>query len=240
MCTAVLGFPDKSLRLALEFLASAREGAQLVPLAFALNAVTTILAWHGEGALALKHAEDLLALASEHGFTLWHSVGQITHGQALALSGRADEAIAELRTALDSFAATGAAVPGWQRAALASAYLTANQPAEGLKVTAEALERSHTGDLQAQPELLRLNGELLLMDDPKKVAAGEESLSRLYRGVAQTVCKVARTSRDHESGAVAGETEQERRSPRDAHQNLQLVHRGLRHRRPQGCEGATR
>jgi adenylate cyclase len=148
----------------------------LVPLAFALNEVTTILVWRGEAALALKHAEASLALASEHGFTLWHSLGQITHGQALTLLGRADEAIAEIKSAVDAYAATGAAVPSWQRGALALAYLTAKQPAKGVKVTAKALDVvAHTGEAQEQPELLRLHGELLLMGDPKKVAAGEES-----------------------------------------------------------------
>jgi class 3 adenylate cyclase len=172
--TAALGFPDKGLRRALEFLASAREGAQLLPLAFALNEVATILVWRGEAALALKHAEALLALASEHGFTNWLSIGQIIHGQALTLLGRAEEAITEIKAALADYAMSGAVVPGWEYAALASACLAAPQPAEGLRVAAEALEvTAKTGDAAAQSELHQLYGELVLMSDPMKAAIAE-------------------------------------------------------------------
>ncbi|MBV8361366.1 MAG: AAA family ATPase [Deltaproteobacteria bacterium] len=175
-CTTVLGFPDKGLRQALEFLAWARERAQLISLVFALNSVATILAWRGEEAQALKYADDLLALAAEHGFGNWHSFGQLLRGQALALSGKADEAIAEMKSGLDSLAATGAAVPGWAYANLALAFLAAQQPEEGLGVAAKGLELGvSTGDAEAKSELHRLRGELLLMSDPTKPAAAEAS-----------------------------------------------------------------
>jgi hypothetical protein len=99
-----LGFPDKGLRQALEFLACAREGAQLLLLAFALNCVATILAWHRE-AEALKYSDALLALTVEHGFSNWQSFGQLVHGQSLALLGKADEAVAEIKRALELFEA---------------------------------------------------------------------------------------------------------------------------------------
>jgi class 3 adenylate cyclase/tetratricopeptide (TPR) repeat protein len=176
MSTAALGFPDKGLRRAFEFLAAAREGAKLLPLAIVLNAVATVLAWRGEGVEALKHAEALLALASEHGFSNWHSFGQIVHGQALALLGRADEAVVEIKAALDAFEATGAVVPGWGYGCLAFAYLAAQQPEEGLRVSAKALElAANTGDAEAKAELHRLHGELLLMRDSTEPAEAESS-----------------------------------------------------------------
>jgi len=148
----------------------------LLPLAFALNGATTILVWRGEAALALKHAEALLALASEHGFTNWLSFGQIIHGQALTLQGRAEEAIAEIKPALDAYAMSGAVVPGWQYAALASACLAAPQPAEGLRVAAEGLEvAAKTGDAEAKSELHRLYGELVRVGDPMKAGIAESS-----------------------------------------------------------------
>jgi len=175
-CTAALGFPDKGLRQALEFLASARERTQLIPLSFALNSVATISEWCGEAAQALKYADALLALAAEHGFTNLHSFGQILRGQALASLGKAHEAIAEIKEALDSLEATGAVISGWAHASLAFAYLAAEQPAEGLKVVAKALGvAARTGDGEAKPELHRLHGELLLIRDPIDAAAGEAS-----------------------------------------------------------------
>jgi len=174
MCTSALGFPDKALRRALEFLASARDGSQVLPLAFALNAVATVLAFRGEAVEALKHAEALLALASEHGFSNWHSFGQFVHGEALALMGKPDEAIVETKTALDAFEATGALVPSWEYANLAFAYLAANQPENGLRVATRGLEvGARTGDAEAKAELHRLHGELLLMHDSTKHAEAE-------------------------------------------------------------------
>jgi predicted ATPase len=167
-----LGFPEKGLRQALEFLAWARERAQLLPLVIALNGVATILAWRREGAEALKYADALLALTSEHGFSNWHSFGQIVHGHALALLGKVDEAIAEIKTALHSLEATGAVIPGWAYDSFAFSFLAAEQPGEGLRAAVKGLE---TADKTHDAELHRLYGELLLMGDPAKVTAGEES-----------------------------------------------------------------
>ncbi len=176
LCTGALGFPDKGLRQALEFLAWAREGVQLLPLALALNGVATLLVWRREGAEALKYAEALVGLAAEHGFSNWHSFGQIVHGQALALLGNADEAIGEIKNALNSYESTGAAVPGWAYATLAFAYLADGQAAEGLRVAAKGLQvADNTGDGEAKPELHRLYGELVLRRDPKDAASGEAS-----------------------------------------------------------------
>ena len=175
-CSTALGFPDKGLRRALEFLAWARERGQLVPLALALNSASTILTYRGEAEEALKHADALLALTAKHGFSNWYSFGQITHGQTLALLGKADEAIAEVNAGLDSFEATGAMCPGWAYATLAFSYLAARRPAEGLKVTTRGLEvAAKTGDAEGKAELNRLHGELLLMSDPTQVAAVEAS-----------------------------------------------------------------
>jgi hypothetical protein len=185
-CTGTVGFPDKGLRRALEFLAWARERAQALPLAFALNGVATIMVWRGEAAQALKYAGDLIALAAEHGFSNWHSFGQIIHGQALALLGNGQEAITEIKNAMDSLEASGAINSGWAYASLAFALLVAEQPEEGLKITAKALElAASTGDAEAQPELLRLRGELLLIHDPTRPAPSEAS----FRAAVETARK---------------------------------------------------
>jgi class 3 adenylate cyclase len=171
-CTIALGFPDKGLRRTLEFLGWARERAHALPLSFALNSVATILAWRGEGSQALKYADAQLAVAAEHGFSNWHSFGRLVRGQALALSGKADEAIAEIKDALDSLAATGAVGPGWAYANLALAYLTAGRPEEGLKIAVKGLQ---TADHSNDAYLYRLHGELLLMSDSAKAAEAERS-----------------------------------------------------------------
>ena len=176
LCTAALGFPDTGLRQALEFVKWAEERAQALSLVFALNCAATVSGWRKEGAEGLKYTEALLVLTAEHGFGNWHSFGQCARGQALAILGRTDEAVAETRAGLAAFEATGAALPGWLYSTLAFAYLTAGKPAEGLSVVSKALEvADQTEDAEARPELHLLQGGLLLMADPTAAAAAEAS-----------------------------------------------------------------
>jgi predicted ATPase len=187
---AALGFPDRGLRQALEFLKRSRERAHLISLVFALNSVASVLAWRGEAAEALKYASDLFALTAEHGFGNWNSIARLTYGQALALLGRADEAIAEINTALDSYEATGAVAPGWAYADLALAFLAAKQPEDGMKAAAKGLAvGASSGGAEAKTELHRLYGELLLMGDPAKAAEGEKFFREAIEVAREQSCK---------------------------------------------------
>jgi class 3 adenylate cyclase/tetratricopeptide (TPR) repeat protein len=175
LCTAHLGFPDEALRQSREFLAWARKRALPHPLAFALESVASLLAWRGDGAEALKYSESVLALSAEHGFTDWLSYAKIVHGQALALLGKTDEAIQEIKGAMFALEAAGTVVPGWVYLNL-GACLAARQPGEGLSVVAKALQvADRTGNAQSKAELHRLKGELLLMLHPSDTAEVEVS-----------------------------------------------------------------
>ena len=174
-CAAALGFPDKGLRLSLDFLSRARERAQPLQLTFALNSVTSLCGWRGEGREALKYADAMLAVAAEHGLSNWHAFARIARGHALALLGNTMEAIPEIEGAIAAFEAAGSAIPGWLCAALASAYLTAKQPERGLALVSKALQvADQSGDGEAKSELHRLNGELLVMSDQGNRAEAEE------------------------------------------------------------------
>jgi tetratricopeptide (TPR) repeat protein len=175
-CAATLGFPDEGLRQSEEFLARAREQSQPLPLAFALNCVSTLFVWRREGEEALKFADALLTLSMEHGFSNWQSFARIDRGHSLALLGKGDDAIVEIKSAIASYEATGAAVTGWMRCTLAFGYLVAEQPAEGFRVANKGLEvGDQTGDGEAKAELHRLKGELLLMCDPAASREAETS-----------------------------------------------------------------
>ena len=140
LCAATLGFPDEGWQRSLRSLAHARERAQPLPLAFALNCVSTLSLWRRESVEALKYADALVTLTLEQGFSNWHSFAQINRGYSLALLGKVDEAIAEIKSAIGSYEATGAAIPGWVHCSLAFAYLAAKQPTEGLRVVVNGLE----------------------------------------------------------------------------------------------------
>jgi predicted ATPase len=124
----------------------------------------------------LEYADALLALTVEQGFSNWHSIAQIGHGQSLALLGQGDEAIAEIKSAIAAYEATGAVVPGWVQCSLAFGYLVAGQPAEGLRVVEHGLGvGDKTDDGEAKAELHRLKGELLLLCDPTATTRAETS-----------------------------------------------------------------
>jgi class 3 adenylate cyclase/tetratricopeptide (TPR) repeat protein len=176
LCTLNFGFPDDALRQSLEFLTLTRRRPRPLALAFALNCVATLFVWRRDGVQALRYSESMLALTAEHGFTNLHSFAQLLHGQALAMLGKTNEAIAEIKDAMDTFEATGALVPGWLYGALGFAYLAAQRPAEGLSVVKRALELGdRTGDVAAKSELHRLKGELLLILHPTDGAEAEAS-----------------------------------------------------------------
>jgi class 3 adenylate cyclase len=175
-CAATLGFPDEGLRQSKEFLARARERSEPLPLAFALNCVSTLFVWRREGEEALKFADALLTLSMEQGFSNWQSFARIDRGHSLALMGKGEDAIVEISRAIASYEATGAAVTGWMRCSLAFGYLVAEQPTEGLRAAIKGLEvGEQTGDAEAKAELNRLKGELLLMLDPTASSEAETS-----------------------------------------------------------------
>jgi hypothetical protein len=193
-CTnsGALGFPDKALRQALEFLAWARERPQVISLLFALNTMANILAGRGEGAQTLKYADSLLALAAEHGFSNWHSFAQLVRGEALVLLAKADEAVNQTKSALHSLEDTGVVIPCWAYVNLACALLGAKRPEEGLLVTAKALEvGASTGNAGARPELYRLRGELLLLSDQTNLEAGEASFRAAIKLASEQCAKIA-------------------------------------------------
>ena len=240
LCAAALGFPDEGLRRSLDFLSWSREKTNPLPLVFALNCAATVFLWRREGNKALEHTDALLALTAAHGFRNWHSFAQIARGQALVLLGKTDEAVAELKSGLAAFEATGAAVPGWAYAALGFGCLAAQQPAEGLRVADNALQISdQTGDAEAKPELHRLRGELLLGCDRTDTAEAESSFRTAIDAAREQRTAFRTTGNDEPRAAVCATRSSQRRA-RNARRDIQLVHRGLRHCRPEGCQGAAR
>jgi predicted ATPase len=122
---------------------------------------------------ASRHAEALVALASEYGFAQRLAHGTILLGCALALCGQGAEGIAHMRQGLAAGRATGAKL-GEQLylCLLAEVYRQEGQADEGLCVVAEALAvTATTGNRSAEPELHRLKGELLLLQTASRQRA---------------------------------------------------------------------
>jgi DNA-binding winged helix-turn-helix (wHTH) protein/tetratricopeptide (TPR) repeat protein len=136
-----------------------------------LLAAMTVAAWFHifrcEPAIVLERAESATAFAHKHGFPYHAAQSAIMKGWALAHLGHESDGVAQIEAGLAARKATGAEYPpaqflGW----LAEAYGKTGQECKGLRVLEGALATIHwAGDLLFEPELHRLKGELLLMQD---------------------------------------------------------------------------
>ena len=103
-------------------------------------------------------------ITTEQGLALYVSYGTIVQGLLLGAQGQDEEGLAQIRTGLAAYRATGAEmnIPTWL-AGLAEAQARAGHVEAGLSVLAEALEAvQRTGETKNEAELYRLKGELLL------------------------------------------------------------------------------
>jgi tetratricopeptide (TPR) repeat protein len=161
----LLGYPEQGLARLHAALQRARELAQPFTLVYAHFQAADFHRLRREGPAAQRHAEAVVALASEHGFAQRLAQGIMQRGWALADQGRVAEGIAQMRQGLAALQSTGAAqgVPG-RLGLLAEAHGKAGQIEEGLRVVAEALTMiDHNGERRRESELYCLKGELLLL-----------------------------------------------------------------------------
>jgi hypothetical protein len=120
-----------------------------------------------ETTLARIQAEVCIEVCSEHGFPQWLSLARGYRGLARVREGYT-AGLDEMRQGFAAFQATGGATrrPSLHLA-LAECYLTLGNPADGLAEASEGLRvLQQTGERLHEAELLRLQGELLLLQSP--------------------------------------------------------------------------
>jgi predicted ATPase len=110
-----------------------------------------------------QHAEELLALSTEHGFPFHGASALAFRGRLLITVGQAQEGLALLAQGLAAARATGTVPHTAVRLMwLAEAYAMLGQFAEGLKCLAEAAAIIETTEERyAEAELHRVHGDLL-------------------------------------------------------------------------------
>jgi len=105
-------------------------------------------------------------LSEEHGFAEWIPWSKFNRGWALAELGRREEGVAEMAEGIAGFDRLGR-VP-FQRfsiSLLAHGLARLGRHTEALEMIDKALEHvARSGEFDGQPEMLRLKGEILLMD----------------------------------------------------------------------------
>ena len=159
---AYLGYLDQARSRLYEALSEARRLEHAHTLATVLVVANWVESITGSPELQ-QHAEELLALSTEHGFPFHRASALVYRGRLLIAFGQAREGLALLAQGLAAARATGT-VPHTPTRLMwvAEAYAMLGQLAEGLQCLAEAAAIIETTqERYAQAELHRVHGDLL-------------------------------------------------------------------------------
>jgi len=160
----LLGYPDQALTRNQEALALAQHRAHPYSSGYALIFSAILHQLRGEPRMVQQQAETALRLASEHGFPIWKSMGEILRGWGIAVQGETRDGIALIQRGIALWHTAGAEVSlPYYLSLLAETYEKTGDFHRGLEVLDQAFSvTSRTDDHCWQAELYRLKGELLL------------------------------------------------------------------------------
>jgi len=158
-----LGYPDQAQARVQAALDLARDLAHPYSQVVALTYAAAHYQFSGQAAACRSQAEAAMAVAQQHGFTLWLLMAAFLRGWARTQLGEMQAGLLEMEQYLTLYRRSGAELgAAYYAALLADAQGRAGQPERGLTTMAEAfalLER--TEDRWCEAELHRLHGTLL-------------------------------------------------------------------------------
>jgi predicted ATPase len=175
-----LGYPDAALTDADQALKDAREIGQATSLMFALGIPLAMLVQCGNYATATKHCDELIALANEKGALYWKAMGMLNRGNALALTGRASDALHAMISGIDAYRSAGsiAWMPLWL-SYLARAYAVLRQFDDARRCISEAMKAIETTrERSCEAEVNRVTGEIALMTPGPDTAKAQAHFDR--------------------------------------------------------------
>ena len=178
-----LGYPDQALEKSRRSLIMARELNHPSTLSFALSFAAWFHQFRGDRQAVKAHAEENLALASEHGFSPRRAQADFLHGWLLAclIKGDVEAGIAYMSEIL--LGQQGRGVSGrWivHCAVMLSEVLgNTGRVSDGLEIAAQALARAErSGGRYYEAELYRIHGELALIQSAANHQQAEMSFQK--------------------------------------------------------------
>jgi predicted ATPase len=175
-----LGYPEKALADSDQALKDAGEIAQAATLMHALAFASWTHICCGNYAAAEAQADKVIALADQKGTVLWKALGMLGQGSALALTGKASDAVQVITAGLTALQATGAAtfVP-WHLSYLARAYMAAKQFPDAWRCVGDAMAAMEkTKDKWLDAEVHRVAGEIALASSEPDVPKAQSYFER--------------------------------------------------------------
>ena len=175
-----LGYPDSALKRSNEALALAERLSHPRSLGFALYFVGTLRQFRGETGAAQMNSESLTTLSLEHGYSDFLAWATILRGCAMAARKHSEEGIAQIREGMAALRATGfELVRPRFLCSLAEACMEAGRLDDALDALTEALAAAdQREERQAEAEIYRLKGELLLKQGDSSTAEAQSCFER--------------------------------------------------------------
>jgi predicted ATPase len=170
------GFPDQAMRTAESSIEDARAANHATSLCYALAlAACPIALWTGDLTPAESYVGTLLDHSTRHALPVWHALGLSHQGMLAVKRGDLNTGLRLLRAGFDEL---GEARPALRFLTLMSEMAEtlgrAGKIADALAAIDETIERSERteGDW-IMPELLRIKGELILLQGAEAAATAE-------------------------------------------------------------------
>jgi predicted ATPase len=178
-----LGFPDQALAQSNAAIAEAHRLAHPPSLTVSLAMAARLRSFVGDDAALDESAGQLVAVATEHGFSSWRAQTAIHHGWVRVRNGDVTEGMSLLRNGSATLRAVGAVWAPHNMALLAAACDIAGQVEEGLTLLDDALQIvERTGERLLEAELHRHKGRFMLQQGHSGAA---EELYRKALTIAQ-------------------------------------------------------
>ena len=174
----LLGFPDRAIRAAEAAIEEARAANHALSLSHALvfgACPTALLA--GDLASGKRFARMLIDHSAKHGLARWHAYASGYRGALLIRRGDIAAGLQLLRAGVDELG--GFTTLRFMDLLMPEALHRAGEIVEGLASVDEAIARSEeTKEYRLTPELLRIKGELLLLQGGSDASSEAEDLFR--------------------------------------------------------------
>jgi len=166
LCLWMLGYPDRSLKLADESLSIAKKLKHPFSMAYTLFHTGLLHLWRQEFGIVLERANAALKLTEEYQFQVWKAVALCLHGAAIAAMGQTEQGLTEINDGVQMYAELKTPPVFWPMLLMlrAGTLIYSGWPAEGLKYIDEALYT--IGEDTENPilaEAYRLKGDVLMM-----------------------------------------------------------------------------
>ncbi len=209
-----LGYPEAALVDADHAMSDAREIGQAATLMFALVWTSFSHIFCGNYSTAKAQFGEVFALSDEKGAVYWKAGGMALRGCALALTGKASDAVDRISSGITAWRSTGATLwDPWFLSNLAGAYAELDKFDDAWRCIDEAMNAvDATKEKWCEAEVHRIAGEIELMSPEQDAAKAEAYFERaLETARAQqarswelrAATSLARLKRDHGRRAEA-------------------------------------